>query len=81
MDNGEFPPGGAAGKRRVVAIALGAAALGGLGVWLYLRTGGNPHYRASPRIEDLQERLNHLADELSRYAARDRGPAGEAREV
>lgn len=51
----------------VVAIALGAAALGALGVWLYMRSGGNPHHRASHRIDALRHRLNELSEELARY--------------
>ncbi|MBI3947676.1 MAG: hypothetical protein HY321_17275 [Armatimonadetes bacterium] len=52
----------------VLGIALGAAALGALGVWLYLHAGSDPQDRASHRIEALRQRLDALAGELARYA-------------
>lgn len=58
---------------RTVAIALAAAALGGLGVWLYLRSNGNPQHRVSHRIDQLRKDLDEMARQLSRFAGADEG--------
>lgn len=62
----------AARLRRAAAIALGAAAVGGLGVWVYLQVHGPGTDRTQQRIETLHQRLDALAAELARYTAREK---------
>ena len=62
----------------VLAVALGAAALGGLGAWFYRRASGNPQHRASHQIEDLRHRLNQLVEELARLTEAERRAGAEA---
>lgn len=69
------------GTPEIVVLAVGAAAIGGLGVWLRLRAGGNPQNRVSHRIDELRHRLNELADQLAGYAARTQGPDCDAGEM
>lgn len=63
----------------IAAAVLGAAAIGGLGVWLYLRAGASPQNRASHRIEELRHRLNELADQLARHTQGEGEQGGAAR--
>jgi hypothetical protein len=58
---------------RLWGVALGAAALGGLVVWLYLRSGSTPQARVSHRLDELRHRLEDLSKELARYASREQG--------
>lgn len=62
-----------------LGVLLGAAVLGGVGVWLYLHFSISAEHRASHRIDDLRQRLDQLSHQFAEYATEwERPGAGSA---
>ena len=53
-----------------LGILLGAAVLGGAGVWLYLRLSHSAEHHASHRIDELRQRLDQLTHQFAEYTAK-----------